>query len=917
MKSNKINRRIFIGKVAASSLTVAASGFTPLFGRSRAVPNMQPHQQIQYATEHFQLTLSGNGQVTGFTDLRSNINYAETGDTKFCMIRIRKTDAEVASNKVVNKGDTLTFSFPSTPVKVKLRVKTEKSYLVFDVDDISGGDFYSLQFARVPLTIDDQKDDFAATAMSRQLNTQTLDFPGKSHLLGGQCFKELGFQGAGVFLLGMPEAQLRETMKKVVETFTPGKMPVNRTGGPYAMDHPKNYGTYSITSEPITENQVDQLVTQFSRFGVNQVAFHQGIPFRQGDFHFNEKAYPNGVSDFRKTAEAFHRHGLMVGLQSYSMFLALNSKYVTPIPSKDLDVMRTFTLAGDLNMEEKTIPVLESTAEISDIFGSAIRNSKVIRIGDELIVFEEPSPYGFTSCTRGAFGTNVSTHKKGDSVEHLTQMWGLFAPKKDSDLLLEIARETARAYNEGDFDMIYLDALDGTWTIVDDQELTWYYEALFVNEILKHTKKPPLLEYATFSPSLWYGRSRMGAWDRVARGYKQFFDIHIKANQTTADRLYLPGQMGWINLCPSNGDNTDNFQVHIFFRENVEYLGAKMLAYNYTVAFLDIHSNQPNTYRNGEKLKTYNSLRQDGYFSAETLQRLRNPDAHFLLQHSGDDWFLNEANYAYFLLRPDVREFSYHNPYPKQTPMIRIEHRHQPVAYDSPEGIDLLPFDETQPAKPATTREFKQPIDFSKHLGMGLWVYGDGGNQRINVRLESPPHLDSGFIDHILIADFTGWRYFTLAEADIDDDNPDELISCTMHPCLGVYEKFSWTVNYIYGISKVHLLVDGETKNLRFRTVRALPLTENYLIDPSLQTDAGKITFHGKIKNGHYMEYTPGGRAIVYDAAGNEVSEMQPEAPSFELPSGKTAIRFVTTTETGHSPSVRITLCTNDDQPLR
>ena len=879
------------------------------------------HQQrIRYATRHFQLSLSNDGQVESFVDLRNSINYADTSDMKFCVLRLRKEDAGITSNKMVQKGNTLTFTFPETPVTVKLRITNKKSYLVFDVVDISGGDFYSLQFARVPLTIDYEKDDFAACAMSRKLNTKTLDYPGKSDLLGGQCFSGLGYEGAGVYLLGMPEVQLRETMKKVADTYISGEMPVNHAGGPYAMDHPQNYRSYIINSVLITEHQVDEWAAHLSRFGINQIDFHQGTTFRQGDFHFNETVYPNGVSDFRKTSEAFHRHGFMTGLHTYAQFLSGASKYVTPVPHKDLDVMRTFTLANDLGTDEQTIPVVESTANVSEITGTFVRNSKVIRIDDELMLFEKPArlaPFGFASCKRGAFGTKVSAHEKGASVEHLTQMFQLFAPKKDSELYLEIARETARAYNEGGFDMIYLDALDGTYTLVDDRELTWYYEALFVNEILKHTTTPPVLEYSTFSPSLWYGRSRMGAWDAPHRGYKYFFDKHIETNRNRADRVYLPGQMGWLALCPSRGDNVDNFQFNIFFREDVEYLGAKILAYNYGLSFLDIQARdaQPFAYYNGGILKNYDSLRQAGHFSVETLQQLRDPNTHFLLQHSENDWYLTVANYSYTLLRTDdPREFTYHNPYSEQTPIIRIEHRHQPAAYHSPGSIDLLTFDETQPAQPLTIREFKPTIDLSNHLGMGIWVYGDGGGQRINIRIESPYYLVSGFIDHILFVDFTGWRYFALAEAD--NGRADLMQTNSLSSIGTIYQDLRERVHF-NSISKISLQVKGDPTQLRFRTIRALPLTETCLVDPELQANGQKITFRGKIKNGHFMEYTSGERAVVYDAVGNEVSEMLPDAPSLALAKGDNTLRFSGVNESGNSTAVRITLRTHDDKRFR
>ena len=880
----------------------------------------QPQQQILYRTNHFQLALSGNGQVTQFTDLRDGKNYIETSDTKFCLLRINKDDTGIASNKVVQQGDTLIFSFPGSPVTVKLHVTVEKSFIMFDVAGISGGDFYSLQFARVPLVIDYAVNDFAACAMSRKINTRTIDYPGKSNLPGGICFHALGYEGAGIMLLGMPETILRETMKQVVDSYQPGAMPVSHAGGPYAMDDARNYGSYFITYEPVTEEQVEEWVSYLAAFGANQLYFHQGKTFRQGDFLFNETCYPNGIADFRKVSEAFRKHGIITGLLTYDKFIPGDSKYVTPIPSKDLDVMRTFTLAEDLGTSESTIPVIESTADVSVITGFFVHNSKVIRIDDELIIFEKPhltGPSGFSSCKRGAYGTNVSKHQKGAPVEHLTQFYHLFAPKNGSELFFEIARETARTYNEGGFGLIYLDASDGSFVLAEDKELSWYYESLFVNEILKHTATPPSLEYCWLSNHLWYGISRVGTWDCSTRGHKRFFDLHILANQATGDRLYLPAQMGWTSLCPSFGDNTDHFQYHVFFREDVEYLGAKMIAYNYGASYLDFlsgKSKRPFSYQNGAILKDYDLLRRCGYFSNETRQRLRDFNTHFLLHHSGDDWRLTEANYVHVLLRPGENDFSYHNPFREQTPMIRIEHRHQPVAYDTSLGIDLLPFSENEPVKPENSREFEQPVDLTGHLGLGLWVQGDGGGQNITIRMESPFHLTSGFIDRKLIVDFTGWRYITLVEADNGTMN-----EITDYPTDSynhhLYEEFRQTVHFDH-ISKVTMYIHGDTTNLRFRTLRALPLATSQLVNPAIHANGQTITFRGEIKNGHFMEYMPDGRAIVYDMAGNEVSEMQTDTPSFTLLAGENKIRFSGTAESKQNVNVRITLRTNDNKPF-
>ena len=62
------------------------------------------------------------------------------------------------------------------------------------------------------------------------------------------------------------------------------------------------------------------------------------------------------------------------------------------------------------------------------------------------------------------------------------------------------------------------------------------------------------------------------------------------------------------------------------------------------------------------------------------------------------------------------------------------------------------------------------------------------------------------------------------------------------------------------------------------------------------------------------MEYTPdNGRAVVYEASGREISEMQPSIPSFKLPDGDAIIEFSGVTLSGNITGVRITLCTNEN----
>jgi len=198
------------------------------------------------------------------------------------------------------------------------------------------------------------------------------------------------------------------------------------------------------------------------------------------------------------------------------------------------------------------------------------------------------------------------------------------------------------------------------------------------------------------------------------------------------------------------------------------------------------------------------------------------------------------------------------------------------------------------------------PMNLSGHLGIGVWIFGDGGGQQINIRFDSPHHLVSGHTDHFIDVDFNGWRYFSLAEADNGTrPNVPWPVSCG-----NIYSEFRERVHY-NSISEVHLMIVGDPNNLRFRTVKALPIRETHLVDPALEINSQIVSFEGKIKNGHYMEYTPGNRTVVYDSLGNEISELKPSALPAEIPNGKSTVRFSGKTESGDQAVARVTIRTN------
>ena len=117
---------------------------------------------------------------------------------------------------------------------------------------------------------------------------------------------------------------------------------------------------------------------------------------------------------------------------------------------------------------------------------------------------------GRLTCLRGQCGTLAVEHKAGTTIRIIGGYYSHIAPQPGSELFYEIARRTAKAYNDGDFGGLFFDALDGLSVHLKYaglEDYLWYYGASFVNEVLKYCKKTPIVEYSTLYPSLWAASS--------------------------------------------------------------------------------------------------------------------------------------------------------------------------------------------------------------------------------------------------------------------------------------------------------------------------------------------------------------------------------------------------------------------------
>lgn len=847
------------------------------------------------------------------------------------------------------KDGVLDLRFGDTGLSASLRISPRGPWLEVEVLGVQGDGAERLTFIDIPLTARGTPEEpFAACVLALNLQTNVHEIPGLASRLRAEADPRFGFAGAKAALVGCPQDQLRAVLKQVVRAAP--DIPASAIGGPWALDGAANRGSYLFNFNGIPIDKADEWIRMCQTLGVDEIDYHGGSSFRFGDCRPNPAVYPDGLAGMRATNEKLHAAGILAGLHTYACFIAKDCPWVTPVPDPRLGKDARFTLAADLPAEGTTVTVAETTAAMSTVTGFLERNSVTLQIDDELITYsgiaKEP-PYAFTGCARGALGTRVASHAKGAAVHHLRECFGLFVPDGDSGLLEEVAAKTAEAFNEGGFDMIYLDALDGEDAIAGPQ-YGWHYGSAFAWAICKRLKKPAIMEMSTFHHHLWYIRSRMGAWDHPNRSHKAFIDLHVASNRTY-ERSFLPTNLGWWAFKTWTGAQTEPT-----YPDDIEYLCGKAMGIGAGLSIMGVDpvtiTKAPALPRLAAIMRRYETLRRANYFDASVRARLAAPRAEFALeQNERGEWQFRAVHTdRHRIAGPDdgTRAWTVSNPAGAQPAGIRIEALLAVEPYESPSGMTLTDFasaaefgETGAPAgvsvalAPSTaqvragsasgrltasstlaTRQgswaraaktFSPEANLGNREALGLWVYGDGKGEVLNLQLTSLPHISHGVGDHYLVVDFTGWRYVELLEPE------GARHADYAWPYGGAYAIYREAVQFS-AVSRLtvyanHLPAGGSVE-CYLSPVRALPVSKARLRNPAITVGDRTVVFPVELESGCVLEFRPPGEARVYGPSGELLDLVAPQGELPTLQPGANPVRFACESAGPLSPRAYVSL---------
>lgn len=841
---------------------------------------------IELCNERAIIVLSNQAELLSCTDAKSGDNIVSSARKKIASASLI-SGVTIEADRIILQGNQLTIIFGNRQVETQVRAFAD----YFTVDVLRApSDIEALTFIDLRLKYDySSTNPFLAVGLAMTLQTNQVFYPsGESKEVKGSCYSKTGIYGAKIAIIACRKNELRGIIKTVYKSIPKGQMPINTVGGgPFALDGEANRYDCVMIRE-VSPSKVPEWISFYSKLGIKQLDFIKGnTTFVQGDFSFpgtgSAAAFKTQITD------PLYKAGFISSLHTYSYYISYTSTEILRNPKwqQQLEFRESFSLSKSIDSKATDINVSGNKAVLKndDLFYSV--HTPYILIDNEIIKFTIGKD-GFVSCKRGQCGTTALAHKAGAVVRIIGGYYSHIAPQIGSDLFFEIARRTAKAYNEGGFRGFYFDAFDGLGIhlrYAGLNDFLWYYGAAFINEVLKYCEREPLVvEYSDMIHSVWSARGRGGAWDTPSRGYKGFIDEHLERNRTLMSRQYVT-TLGWYNFYPTKKGEPADFSTKYMFFDDVDYLGAKAVAYDQTMVYNSLLETSvksiPALKRNLELYAQYNKLRQSGYFSENIKCILKEGKFEYKLAKRNGAWGFKEVVYDRTKLRNIALDrFIGHNPFKEQKPLIRLENMYSSNCSST---VPLLSFNEASDAfVQKCEATFAKPLDLSKHLAICVTVKGKGNSSKeaICVRLRS--YGANGYADYVVNLNFNGWRDIILPNLDNAEDADLKFRGMDVN----LYNMYRRDVDYSR-VKDIKIYKTGDCKDVRIRKIDAVPLLPNAISNPTVHISTASVTFLDCINSGEYIEYYVGEKtALVYDRVGNTRVVKVASRGRFRIPKG-------------------------------
>ena len=878
-----------------------------------------------FKNKHFSLTLNKKtGKVTEILNLYNGENINSNSTSPQFLYLTDFEGKKSSPTNVASDGNRLKFTFKDG-TEVYLLVDVRDNFMSFEIDSEIPSTYKTVTFANIRTnnTASESPDGYRLSFMGMTAWVNPVE---KGYNVGGKaCYAHAesiyaeGTMGAKLGVVFSKQSDNVKFLQEVADSIDRKYGLTSKAGGPYALENEDNFGDYVIVTK-IDPDNFDETIALAKEMDIDQFDIHQSdFTFRQGDFWFYNTKSGSAKEYYETFGYKLKEAGIQSGLHTYAYYINPKSHSILSQPKwqKDLERMDdTYTLRGVLSKFKASIKTYEDASSFDLTVASFHKNSHYVLIDNEIIYVGATTPEGFIKCQRGQCGTTAAQHEDGAKIYHLSGYFTLLVPEMGSDLFYHIADLTAKAYNDGGFEMLYLDAIDGIAKHLEQGEEKWYYYQTFVQRILSQLNNDPVLEFSDGAPLEWNVRGRRGAWDTTAHGIKRSIDAHVNSNKSSL-ATKMTATLGWFSFFPDQNPTSDmkNTIEKTIFRDDIDYLGVQALIYDMSMVYnpfsvADIKNN-PFHYDNVcYYVNLYTKLRKSHYFTAEALEKVKSIGGEWKVieKNNGEYTFLqmhyNAANLGN--LKDERLVFNAENKFEKQAPFIRIESRYSTM-FEDPKT--LTKFDEE---KPLDASVLTKPcvLNMTDNMIMSVRIKGTGiEGDAILISLQTNLASSSmGRTDHFVDVSFDGWREVILLDADNAEYDTDKYVFEGIDTESAAYATYRFIPGYS-NINKVTVRSNTDTASkVCLGEMIAYKQTDAPVKNPSIKVGSQTITFNCELRGGEYLEYSPDTqKAILYHNATQTKEEVSFNG-TLELDSGAFEVEYSAEAQTEAPVRARVVL---------
>lgn len=683
------------------------------------------NKESVYETASMKIVINEKGLVKSFYDKLSGVNYLFS-QKSVPILNIRCDGKVEAPSSMKTKANLLVFSFDKSAVEAKVKVINQKSYITFELVDISPSNKVELIIwgpysTTIKETIGEtvgvvHNDKFAIGIQALNYKTlggypseesdvePSIDVTDSLYINSREPWKvQKTYRGqtAKVESYGsVIQAYCRNRNKEriisnwshdyyVAPPFNDGGVigskialfgcspkhvleVISQIEVKEGLPHPIIDGKWGKISPSATasyliidfdENTLNEALELTERAGLKYL--YQSEPFETwGHFKFIGKYFPDNWESMKRCVEKAERQGIHLGVHTLSNFITTNDPYVTPLPDKRLARVGTSVLTTAIDSKATEIPVE------SPMFFNQMKNNNLrsVVIGDEIIRYNEVSasaPWKLTGCVRGAFNTKASAHQKDEVIGKLMDH-GYKTFLTNSELSGEVAGRLADLFNYTGLRQTSFDGLEGNFSTGMGQYGCQLFVKTWYDKLNPKLKGMVINDASMPGHFNWHINTRYNWGEPWYAGFRESQTQLRLKNQDYFRRNFLPSMLGWFKMTAETSI------------EDVEWLLARAAGFDAGFSFcVNLNTVNKNNQRDTilKAISTWETARMSQAFTPEQKLKMEDINNEYHLENAGAGiWNLYPYAIKRYVHEQKVRQpgeplfstFEFENPYNTQ-----------------------------------------------------------------------------------------------------------------------------------------------------------------------------------------------------------------------------------------------------------